>query len=181
MGCRCAVGLVFAVSFTSKVRGRSAFRQFLSSAREMGVPRAAVRPVGVIVAALEAVVVALVATPALAGAGLALATLLLATFAAAIGRAVRRGVHAPCRCFGSSKMPLGPSHVVRNVSLAVVSIAGAAVAAGSPARDLHLGGVAVAIASGAALAAVTVVFDDLAALFTGSQGAQARRSVGGGS
>jgi hypothetical protein len=166
VGCRCLVGLVFVASTAGKLRGVTDFRRFLVSLRKMGVPPRWARPLGAAVVAFEIVIVVLVATPSMAGFGLALAAALLVAFTAAIGAALRRGVREPCRCFGNSKTPLGASHVARNLALGGMAALGAVGSASETALPLHSGGVALAVACGVVFAGLTVVFDDLVALFS---------------
>ncbi|MEV4415378.1 MauE/DoxX family redox-associated membrane protein [Catellatospora sp. NPDC049609] len=164
LACRCALGLVFAVSAGSKLSSRAAFAEFSAMLKASGlVPARWRKAVAVAVIALEiAVVVQLagVQVPA----GLALAVLLLAVFTAGIGLAVRRGTAVACRCFGGSGTTLGYPHLVRNLLLLTLAAVGLAAASGTGAP--HPGGVAVAVVAGAAAAAVLVRFDELTGLFT---------------
>jgi methylamine utilization protein MauE len=87
-----------------------------------------------------------------AGAGFGVAVVLMAGFTFAIVRAVRRGVQAPCRCFGASATPVGTRQVVRN---GVVLATAAA----------DLAGAAVALVAGVVAGALVVTFDELVDLF----------------
>ncbi|WUS05410.1 hypothetical protein OG322_40400 [Streptomyces sp. NBC_01260] len=88
---------------------------------------------------------------------------LLTVFTAGIALLLRRGVRAPCQCFGESAVPIGLRHVVRNVLLAVLAGVGlsTAFAAGPP----QVGGAVVATLAGLLLGGLTVSLDDLVELF----------------
>jgi hypothetical protein len=169
--------VVFAVSAVSKLRSRRAFGELVSSLRQFGLPSAWRRPVGVMVAAGEAAIPLLLGAAALAGpasamaarsmagAGFALATVLLAAFTVAIARALRRGVRPPCRCFGASSTPLGRSHLVRNSLLLAVTATGLAGALAGPIAPSDSAGAAVAVLPGIVAGALVTAFDDIVALF----------------
>lgn len=74
------------------------------------------------------------------------ALVLLAAFSALVGRALRRGVAAPCNCFGAARGdPLSTLDLVRNAALAglgaAAMIAGRPVAPGVPAAAAVLAAV----------------------------------------
>jgi hypothetical protein len=167
LGCRCAVAVVFVVSLYGKLRGRVAFQAFVTWLARLPVPlvRRQPRATAGVMATAEALIVVLVALPWTARAGLALAAVVLGVFAAGTWLAVARGTHAPCQCFGVSAAPLGPRHVVRDASLAVMALAGAAAA---DSGGVHPGGVAVSLGAGLVVAGFVVFLDDLAALFARS-------------
>ncbi|MEZ7126786.1 MauE/DoxX family redox-associated membrane protein [Nonomuraea sp. AD125B] len=162
---RCALGLVFLVAVIGKVRGRAAYEAFRRSVPELVPLRRGAAVLPAVVVAAECAVVVLLAVERTATAGLALAAAVLLAFSAGIGRALRAGVRASCRCFGMTPSPLGRLHLVRNLALAALAVAGAAaVLAGGPEQP-HPAGVTLAVAGGALLALPAVFADDLAALF----------------
>lgn len=166
LGLRFLVGGVFLVSFLTKVSRRTSFREFVISVRGMRVlPEVLIVPVAVAVVAVEFLICALLAFPAqraaLAGLGLAAGALL--SFALGVAGAVRRGVREPCRCFGVSQTPLGRRHVVRNVTLTVLALVGAA--AGSADGRMSAVGATVAMAAGLLLAWLVVASDHILDLF----------------
>ncbi len=166
IGCRCLIGVVFLASAMSKLRSRAALVAFAGSVRAMRLlPRRWERPVVTAVVAVELAIPALLALPwgVLPGFGLALS--LLGAFTVAIVLAVRRGVRAPCRCFGASAAPLGITHLVRNTLLCVVVVAGALGALLERPAASHPAGVVVAVASGALAAVLVVAYDDLTYLW----------------
>ncbi|GGR08911.1 MauE/DoxX family redox-associated membrane protein [Streptomyces netropsis] len=166
VGARGLLGLVFLVSVAGKVAGRSAFTAFVASVRSLGVvPPVLVRPVARTVVAGEAAVCVLTAVPVrgAATAGFLVASALLAAFTAGIAAAVRRGATAPCRCFGPSTTPLDTPHIVRNVLLFAVAVAG--VLAVPVAADGRPGGLVVAGIAGLFAGAVVTRLDHLLALF----------------
>jgi methylamine utilization protein MauE len=160
------VGLTFLVASVSKLVGRGALREFVSSVRDLGVlPARAVPPVAVLVVVAELGAWMLIAVPlaATAVAGLVLAIGVLVAVTAGVGSALRRGAQASCRCFGPSGAPLGLRHVVRNTALVCVAAVG--VVAWDRAGHAPAGGVAVAVAAGLLLGGVVTVLDDLIDLF----------------
>ncbi|KJK51100.1 hypothetical protein UK23_08395 [Lentzea aerocolonigenes] len=161
LACRCLVGLVFLISFSTKV-APSAFRAFAQSLRTMNVlPVPLVRPAAVAVVCVELAVAASLVWTASARAGALLAALLLAAFSVAIVVSSTRNANATCRCFGAGGGRLGVRHVVRNALLFVACLV---VSFGSAApADPE---VAVAAAGAGVIAALLVVgMDPVAELF----------------
>ncbi len=170
---------VFAVSSVSKLRGRAAYLDYLASLRdttllsERALPGAAVLLVTgeAIVAVAAAFAVALVVAGlagvmAAAGLALALACVLTAVLAAGVTVVLRRGITATCACFGArAGRPLGPSHLIRNVSLLVVLLAGLACVPFASARPSAPGSL-LALAGGLVAALLFARWDDLAYLFS---------------
>jgi hypothetical protein len=180
LGCALTLAAVFAVSAGSKLAGRSAFAAFVASTgRLLPDPRLspALVAFGVVTAEL-AVPPLLVAAPAV---GLGLAAALLLSFSVGVLVAVRRGVQAPCRCFGASAARLNRFHALRSGALAVFAVVGAAMAV--PLRgagwvvQLHPGGIAVTILCAAVLALLVFFFDDIAALFASTPAMTGRTGV----
>jgi hypothetical protein len=172
-GCYCLVGLVFAVSAASKLRGSAAFWDFVKTARTLTtavIPgyrtgRDAARRIGVLVIAGELAVPVLLVVPGTAGIGLGVAIVLLTVFGVGIAAATRRGLRTSCRCFGSSSTPLGRRHLVRNALLVAAAATGLAF---GPERVGQADPSALAVAGAAAviLAVLVVRLDDLTDLFT---------------
>lgn len=167
------LGAVFVVSAVSKVSSRAAYGSFVAATGRLlparSLPR---RPFALAVVAGEfAVAPLLLLVPTV---GLALAAALSLAFAAGILSAVRRGVRAPCRCFGASAAPLRRLHAVRGGALAVVALGALGQLAGAGAvrltaagllAGLHPAGAALAAVGSAALVLLTIYFDDIAELF----------------
>ncbi|MEO3925050.1 MauE/DoxX family redox-associated membrane protein [Micromonosporaceae bacterium B7E4] len=169
---RCLIGVVFLVSFASKVARRNAFQGFTASIRGMRVlPSRLTTPAALLVVAGEAAACLLLAVPVRAAnvAGLMVASGLLVTFSIGIVVSLRRGVQAPCRCFGASTTPLRGRHVVRNVGLIGACTVGAA-AMLTPTAPAQAGGVAVAMATGLLLGGLLTVLDDIVELFGSTSG-----------
>ncbi|MFJ5725976.1 MauE/DoxX family redox-associated membrane protein [Streptomyces sp. NPDC093149] len=166
-GGRVLLGLVFLCSALSKSHGAAAFRDFRDAVGRLAPDlRRHSAPVAVTVVTAEAAVVVMLAVPAAVAAGFALAAVLLLAFTVGLVAALRRGVSTACHCFGAGDERLAPRHVVRNLALVTVAIAGTAAALNTPhidsapsARLLLTTGVA------AVLALITVTLDDLANLF----------------
>ncbi|MEU0629262.1 MauE/DoxX family redox-associated membrane protein [Streptomyces sp. NPDC005989] len=166
-GGRVLLGLVFLCSALSKTRGAAAYRDFRDAVGWLAPAlRRHTAPVAVAVVTAEAAVIVMLAVPATVVAGFALAAVLLLAFTTGLVAALRRGVSTACHCFGPGDGRLAPRHVVRNLALATVALAGTATALNTPhigaapsARLLLTAGVA------AVLALITVTLDDLANLF----------------
>lgn len=165
IGARVLIGVVFAVAFVGKVRGRKAFDEFVRSTRAMGVlPAALVRPVSFGVVAAELLIVLALAVPTReAGAlGFGLATALLAAFTVGIAVSLARGKRASCRCFGDKDTPLRAHHVGRDLALIAVALVGLL---GTLATTPVDPGVALVTAvAGALLAGLVVMLDDILAI-----------------
>lgn len=125
--------VVFGIAFAGKARG---FAEFADSVRQMRVlPAGLAGPAAWSVLLAEGVVCGVLPLPfAWTGlVGFALAGLLLGAFAVGILLSLRKGTRAPCRCFGASTTPLGGRHVMRNLVLTGICIAGVVASpAGSP-------------------------------------------------
>lgn len=173
-------GLVLLVSAASKVRGKTAYAEFVASVPAFGIPARRSRLFAAVTVAAEFAITALL-LPAtalivagtgtgrwLAVAGLVLALGLFGVLTAAVWRAVARRTGAVCRCFGPARTVLAHRHVVRNAVLLLVAVIGGGALSGvdgGAAVEPVLAGLAAAVG---ALGAVAVVrFDDLAELFAG--------------
>jgi len=159
--CRCLIGVVFAVSAFSKVRSAAAFRDFSAWLGRLPLPAVRGRGAAAVMAGTEVVIVVALLLPWTAQAGLALAAVTLAAFAGGTAVAVRRGVQAPCQCFGTSSRPLGFRHASRDLLLCAAAAAGAA-SGGAAARPVA---VVLCLAAGLIAAALVVFLDDITALF----------------
>jgi len=161
---------VFLAAAAGKLRSRAAFGRFVTSVRAVA-PGGAPGIIAASTAGAELLTAALLAAgPASwpGRAGLCLALALLAGFVAVIGRALRRGVRVPCRCFGSSSASLGVPQIVRNVLLAL--LAGFALVAGPAVRVVDGRGAVVAVVAAAVVTAVLARLDDLTGLFLDGAG-----------
>ena len=160
--CRGLIGLVFAVAAVTKIRSPSAYREFASWLAALPVPLARNRALPAVFIAAEAAIVALVAVPVTATAGLLLAAGCLVVMTSGTGVIVKRGARVSCQCFGPSSSPLGARHIVRDGILLVIALAGALGASRGTASP---GGIALSLVA-ALIGATFVVFsDDLIALF----------------
>lgn len=169
------LAFVFGMSAASKA-GRRAFQDFAASAGPLEVlPKALRVPAAKAVVAAEGVItVALVvgAGAALtktlepvAVLGFALAVLLLLAFTGAVVVTLRRGVRKACKCFGASSTPLGRAHVVRNVLLLALAVAGL-LAASTDNTTPEPAAAAMAVVAGLIVGLLITRFDDLTDLFT---------------
>jgi hypothetical protein len=165
LAARCLLGVVFAVSAASKVRGRPAFRAFSAWITGLPVLTTGIRRVlALLIPAVEVAIVVLLALPGTVVAGLWLAAATMAVFAAGTLVIVRRGVAEPCQCFGASTTPLQTRHTVRNAALCAVALTGvlASQALTAPRQPV---GVALSVGVAVVAALVVVFLDDLAVLF----------------
>lgn len=163
LACRLLIGIVFAASVLSKLRGKAeylAFARWLGQLPLPGLLRGA--PAAAAVAATETAIVVLLIPAVTAAAGLVLGALTLAAFAAGTLVTVRRGTAIPCRCFGASESPMSNWHVARDMLLALLAAAGA-VGAASPAHAA--GGIALSLAVAVTAAVPIVLLDDLVSIF----------------
>ncbi|GAA3441500.1 MauE/DoxX family redox-associated membrane protein [Planomonospora venezuelensis] len=164
---RCALFVVFAASLVSKVRSRASFTSFAASLPGFGVPGGRAGGSAAAVVAAEFSVLVLLLLPGAVPAGFALAAVLLTVFSAAMALALRRGVRAPCRCFGASAAPVSGRHVARNLVLASAALAAGTLSA-AVRQPTHPAGLAIAATAGAVLAVLVIMLDDIAGLFTAS-------------
>jgi hypothetical protein len=162
---RCVIGAVFAVSLVSKLRSRTAFREFAGWLASLPVlPPRTRRVAAVVLAAAETAVLLLVALPWTVVGGLAIAAVLLMALTAGVAATMRAGTSAPCQCFGRSGSPLSSRHVVRNLALSVLAAVGAVAVVASASSTIHPAGLAVSLGAAAVVALVVLFMDDLAAL-----------------
>lgn len=112
--CRVAIGLVFAISSLSKARHIAQFQQAVFGFHLLS--RRLSNLAALLFLGGECVVVLLVAIggPFLL-AGFALALLLLLIFCAALASVLMRRLQTSCNCFGSSKKPVTPVDIWRNI------------------------------------------------------------------
>ncbi|WP_214324280.1 MauE/DoxX family redox-associated membrane protein [Nonomuraea sediminis] len=157
------IAAVFLTSAFSKVRSKRQFELFTSSAVELGLPSFIPPRLGAaaLVAAEAAVPLLLLTFPV---AGFCLAVALLAAFITGIVRVHRAGERVACRCFGDSRTPLGPRHVVRNALLIAVALAGA-LTASSSAEGTNPAFVIASAGVGLIGSVVFILFDDISDLF----------------
>ncbi|MFI6496619.1 MauE/DoxX family redox-associated membrane protein [Nonomuraea typhae] len=164
IGVRCLIGVVFLVSFASKLAGRAAFRDSVQSIRGAGVlpPRLATSVLVVVIAG-EMSISALLMVPVQMANVVAytIAIGLLSVFIAGIVTSMRRGSRVPCRCFGRSTAPLGMRHIVRNLGLLALCVVGVM----APADLVQGSGQAVAAIAGLVLGALITQFDLIVDLF----------------
>jgi hypothetical protein len=174
IGCSLALCLVFGTSAAGKL-GNGRFGEFAAAPGPLQVlPRSLRSPAAHLVVAVEVLltIALLVVTAVPNGRGVAgmavvafgASTLLLLAFTGAIVVTLRRGDRRPCRCFGAGTVPLGRGHVIRNLVLLVVALAGLVAAAGQP-GTAGLAGALVAAVSGLVAGLLITRFDDLVELF----------------
>lgn len=166
IGIRSLVGMVFLISFSSKIASRAAFAEFFASVRGMeAVPSTLIWPTAVATTAMEAAIVVLVAIPAYSAqlTGLAISAGLLAAFNVVILKSIRRGTRTKCGCFGTSSAPLGYHHLIRNTGLIIASLVGLTFLSSGPIEDP--GGSLVALAAGVTLGTMVTKSEQLIELF----------------
>src|ERR1700735_1453788 len=131
---------VFGASAAAKLTSREAYRVFRDGLSATGLlPRHLLSPAAAVLASGEALVAAGLSAAAvliaasvpgaisLAEFALAVTALLISLLAAGVAVVIRRGTQDTCACFGPGRgRPLGPAHLVRNLSLLAVICAGLA-------------------------------------------------------
>jgi hypothetical protein len=161
LGCRLVIGIVLTISAFSKLRSPGSFRAFARWLASLPIPGTSARPTAGLLIAAETTIVLLLVPARTATVGLALAALVFAVFSGGIWAVVRRGATAPCRCFGTSFVPLGRAHVLRNIVLCLIAVTGAA---GSGRTAMPPAGIILTVAVAAAAAVPVLFLDDLLAL-----------------
>jgi hypothetical protein len=170
--------VTYGVSAASKLRSGQAYRAFRAGlAATALISHRLTGPAAAVLVTAEAVVTGLCAAallmtflsgapaPVLTGVALAGAAALMAVLTAGVAVAVRRGVTAPCACFGSGgRAPLGVVHLARNAFLLVVLVAGVA-GAGLQRWQPGLAAAVLAASAGGVSALLLTRLDDVAALF----------------
>jgi hypothetical protein len=174
VGCRFLVAVVFVLSVSGKVRSRAGFAGFAGSVGTL-VPwwRSRRRSIAIGVVAVEVVIVVLLAVPATVRVGAALAAVAVFGFTAVIVAGLRRGVAAPCRCFGASTVSLGRRHVVRN-GLLMAAVAVAAASDQMPSDPVWL---VLAVTAGVIGGVFVALFDELVDLFAATSLRDVTRGV----
>jgi hypothetical protein len=171
---------VFTASAAGKLRGRATYRDYHAGLRATRLlpPGRPLAVTAVTLVLAEAVAAASLTLAAiwlaarlagafpLAGAALAVAAALSAVLAAGVAVVIRRGIQAPCRCFGGSPArPLGVVHLTRNLCLLAVLAAALIASLMAPSGRLGPAGVALAVVAGLVAGLVLIRWDDLASLF----------------
>jgi len=169
--------VTYGVSAASKLRSGRAYRAFragLAATALVSRPltglaaallvTAETAVTGLCAAALIMTSLSRASAPALTGVALAGAAALMAVLTAGVAVAVRRGVTAPCACFGSGgRAPLGGVHLARNAYLLAVFVTGAS--AGLQRWQPGLAAAVLAASAGGVSALLLTRLDDVAALF----------------
>jgi hypothetical protein len=173
IGARAVLFVVFAASFTSKVRSRAAFTAFADSLAGFGVrgARLQARTAGIVITA-EAATAVLVALAFTVIWGLAVGGLMITVFTAQASIASRQGLRPVCNCFGSSKSAFGARHFIRNALIIAVATAGLLAEFASGRTHLAVASVVLATGIAVIVGMGIVVWDDLAALLAPVQGSR---------
>lgn len=121
--CRAIVGIVFVVSFITKVRDVSRFSDTIANFQI--VPRSISRPLGLAVLGSEfAVVVFIIVGGQLLTAAFTLAVFLLLSFSMALLYVLKRSIQTPCNCFGAADEPVSIYDVWRNMGFLIFASIG---------------------------------------------------------
>jgi hypothetical protein len=164
---RFLIGVIFAFSALGKVRSKSAYREFVTWLADLPVPLLPKRGRAVVAGTLvadEVLIVVLVTMSPTAPAGLSLAAVTLAVFAAGTFAMARSPAQATCQCFGRSEVPISTRHLVRDIVLCAVAATAAAAAAAATVEARPVG-ITMSLASATVAAAFLLLLDDIAALF----------------
>lgn len=166
LGCRGLLVGTFLVSLLGALRGRTAYRAFVTAtAQLLAVSERTGRLLAALTVAAEAGVVATLTVSVTLTAGFVAATGLLSCFTAVLLRALHRGTDRACHCFGASGAPVGPHHVVRDLVLIVAAATGLVARLVAPPGGYHAAGVL--LTAFVVLVGVLLVsrLDDLATLW----------------
>ena len=167
MALRVALAGVFLLSFLSKVRDRSAARQFIDWVRQLElVPPLLAPAVAGTMLLTEGTIVGLVAFEATSALGFILAAILMSLFSGGIGLILRRGGSIPCRCFGASTYPIGRTHLARTLVVLAAAVLGAVATIALDPASGHAAGNAIAVAVGIVIALLLRFIDEIVFLFT---------------
>jgi hypothetical protein len=170
LGARVLVGLVLSIAFVGKLSSRSSFREFCGSLRNVpGVPAAGRVAVAAVITATEGISVVLLIVPATVVLGLGLSALLFVVFTIAPVVAMAKGRALVCRCFGVRNGVIGKAHLVRNVVLLAVAVAGL-VTSGAGRGEATGVQILAAVAAGALGAVALVAWDELTYVLGGGTG-----------
>ncbi|MFI6316900.1 MauE/DoxX family redox-associated membrane protein [Nonomuraea sp. NPDC050556] len=166
--CQVLVGATFAYATWTKLRSRTAYREFAGSVRAFRLlPRRLENPAAVTFVAAELAAGAAVVVPSTAAVGFSLAAALLALFSGAIVATILRGRRVFCRCFGASEHRAGWPQVIRNALLLAASVTGL-IGSLVPRPAPAPAELAVACTAGIAGALLISRFDDIVDLFRSS-------------
>lgn len=163
LACRVICCLVFAVSSYGKLHSKSAFQDFVSWVGSLWALSARFRrPLAVAVAASEILAVLLIAFPRTSAVGLILTASLFLAFSAGIFVILRSKRTIGCNCFGASAAPVSIRHLVRNMLLCAIAVAG--IASIGP-RATDPAGVVLVIGIALVVATLLVSLDEIGILF----------------
>ncbi|AVH94474.1 MauE/DoxX family redox-associated membrane protein [Streptomyces cinereoruber] len=169
-GARCALTLTLLASAVGKLRAPGDLGRTVA---ELGfVPRRLTGATAAAVIAAEVAAALLVWLPGTTGVAAFLgAGALLAAFTAVLVVLIRREDDVSCACFGASRTPVGPAHLVRNGVLLAVCALGVLAAAGGagavvppePSAAFAAGAIAVVVG------VLVIATDTLTGLFARSE------------
>lgn len=167
LSCRLLIAGTFLVSAGVKAHSRTVMTETVSFVRSLRLvaPRLA-RSTALLLVLAEALVVALLIPTRTVAFGLALAAVLLTTFAAGTLLALGRGVRVTCRCFGASRANLGVLHLVRDGALIAVAIIGLLTTQRQPSSVRDLASLALTLLVVAVALAAVVFLEEILYLLT---------------
>lgn len=166
MTAQVAVAVVFASAFAGKVRNSRSRRAFAESLTETGlIPRWLATPVTTAILASELVLPFLIIWPGTRLLGLVGSLVLSSTFLIGVTAVVLRGKSASCQCFGTTAMPFGWRHVVRNAILVAIVGGGLLLLLPDKGMSSDLGMAIPGATAGVFLGLLLVTFDQIVELF----------------
>jgi len=163
MACRLLLFTVLALSAWSKIRNRTVLAELTASFSAIALVRlGGGRPAAFALVAAEAVAALALAMPWIpAAVAFGFAAVLLCALTGGVAVVLGRRLNVVCQCFGRSRTPLRPRHLVRNLGLLATAVLGLA-ATGSGMG--HPAGLVVAGFVGALVAVLVISIDDIAEL-----------------
>ncbi|GHO90063.1 hypothetical protein KSF_001110 [Reticulibacter mediterranei] len=174
--CRCATGVVFLISFGSKVRDIAQFQRSIVAFRLLS--RKLSNTAAILFLGGElAVVLLLLGGGELLLPGFMLALLLLIIFSIALASVIVRKLHISCNCFGSSDQQVTVVDVWRNVGLIVCVLAGYSTTSWSQGsgRILGLGEWLLAAISALLLSLLWLQLSNIVQLLAGDQSSSTKQ------
>ena len=160
---RVFVAIVLALSAWSKIRNRTVLAELTESFSEVALVRlGGGRLAAFALVAAEAVAALALAMPWIpAAVAFGFVVVLFGALTGGVAVVLGRRLNVACQCFGRSRTPLRPRHLVRNFGLLATAVLGLA-ATGSGLG--HPAGLVVAGFVGALVAVLVISIDDIAEL-----------------
>ena len=154
--CQTALALVYATAALGKARPGTAFDGFVASLPAFGLPARAAVAASLVLAEASTVLL-LCLCPRV---GFVAAAALMSSFTVGVVATVQARRQVACHCFGAAAVVLGRRHIVRNLILVALAVAGALATRGAGQPSL-VGERAAAGLLGLVVGALIIRWDDV--------------------